>query len=87
MSQLAQFNLSITLEYELAVATHRLQLVEEVRRWIADGWQPLGGPFVYEGDLCQAMVREKPKEPVDHTIIRRGDFTFKDMGGFYVKAK
>lgn len=84
---MAQFNLTITLEYGLIGSDDKDVLVEIVNKWIAEGWQPLGGPFVYEGDLCQAMVREKPKDPVDHTIVRRGRFTFKDMGGFYVKVE
>lgn len=60
---MAQFDLSITLEYALVSASHQLPFVEIVNEWIAEGWQPLGGAFVYEGDFYQAMVREKPKEP------------------------
>jgi hypothetical protein len=60
---MAQFNLTITLEYDLVSASHKLQLVEEVRKWIAEDWQPLGGAFAHDGDFYQTMVREKPKEP------------------------
>lgn len=58
---MAQFNLSIALEYDLVSASHKLQLVEEVRKRIADDWQPLGGAFAYEGEIYQTMVREKSK--------------------------
>lgn len=57
---MARFDLSITLEYELVMESHQIPFVQKVNEWISQGWQPLGGPFVYEGDLCQAMVREKP---------------------------
>lgn len=56
---MAQFDLSITLEYGLVTGDNPKALVEIVNEWIADDWRPLGGPFVYKGDLCQAMVREK----------------------------
>jgi len=59
---MAQFDLSITLEYGLIGSSDKDTLVEIVNEWISQGWQPLGGPFVYEGDLCQAMVRENPKQ-------------------------
>lgn len=67
---MAQFGLSITLEYELIIESHQIPFVQKINEWITNGWQPLGGPFVYEGDICQAMVREKPREPVDRSIIR-----------------
>lgn len=60
---MAQFNLSITIEYDLVSASHKLQLVAEVRKWIAKDWQPLGGAFAYDDEIHQTMVREKPKEP------------------------
>lgn len=30
---------------------------ETVLRLIEDGWEPLGGPFVYQDTLHQAMVK------------------------------
>lgn len=59
---MAQFDLTITLEYALVSASNQLPFVEVVNKWISEGWQPLGGAFAYEGDLCQAMVREQPKK-------------------------
>lgn len=65
---MAQFDLSITLEYTLVSASHQLPFVDEVNKWISEGWQPLGGAFAYEGDLCQAMVREQPRESTDRIL-------------------
>lgn len=60
---MAQFDLTIALEYALVSASHQLPFVEVVNKWISEGWQPLGGAFAGSGgDLCQAMVREQPKK-------------------------
>lgn len=65
---MAQFDLSIMLEYGLVGSDDKDALVEIINEWISEGWQPLGGPFVYEGDLCQAMVREKPKTAITDLV-------------------
>ena len=57
---MAQFDLSITLEYDLVMEVNRLRLVEEVQKKIANGWQPIGGISFCEDYLCQAVVRKAP---------------------------
>jgi hypothetical protein len=35
-----------------------------VKPQLLSGWEPLGGPFVYNGNTCQAMVKyEEVKKP------------------------
>lgn len=28
-----------------------------VNALLKEGWRPLGGPFVYDGKLCQAVIK------------------------------
>lgn len=56
-----QFDLTIALEYDLVSSTNRVTFVAKVNEQITEGWQPLGGPFVYKDEVYQAMVREKPR--------------------------
>lgn len=65
---MAQFDLTIALEYELVSATNQVTFVAKVNEWISEGWQPLGGAFVYEGEVYQAMVREKSRESTDRIL-------------------
>jgi len=60
---MAQFDLQITIEYDLVSASHKLQLIEEIKKRIAEGWQPLGGAFAHDDDFYQTMVREKKPDP------------------------
>lgn len=47
---MAQFDLTITLEYALVSATNQVTFA------------------AYEEDLCQAMVREQPRESTDRIL-------------------
>jgi len=42
-------------------------LSEEVKRYLKDGWEPLGGPFSYstEGsfEICQALIKPHSSRP------------------------
>lgn len=66
---MAQFNLTITLEYNVILHNDLGQLITEVNQRIGEGWQPLGGLAVTENDdnwagrtFYQAMAREKPEK-------------------------
>lgn len=60
---MAQFNLSITLEYDIITAQDDITLATKVNERLQSGndWEPLGGVISHRGVLCQAIVREKPK--------------------------
>jgi hypothetical protein len=76
---MAQFNLSITLEYGIITAPTFGELVTEVNKRIqnGEGWQPLGGVATL-GDnedwvgvaFYQAVVREKenPKTAITDVV-------------------
>jgi hypothetical protein len=44
------------LKYEVVDSETVDSLVETVQQRIADGWQPLGGPFFLNGSFYQAIV-------------------------------
>ena len=54
------------MEYDIvkAVVNRNLYayeaLKEAMKRWIADGWKPQGGPVLVGDTLLQAVVREAP---------------------------
>ena len=64
---MAQFNLSITLEYDLIFHYDSDSFIEAVNKKLSEGWQPLGGAFTRKDTFCQTVVREEPKEnhPLD----------------------
>lgn len=75
---MAQFDLSVVLDYDLVMENH-LRFVVAVRKRIADGWQPLGGAFVYEGYLCQAMI----KQPEKNLSL---NYQFRSLTGYEVEG-
>lgn len=66
---MAQFNLSITLEYDILRCIDPDILTEVINKRISEDWQPLGGAFMFQDRLwCQTIVREKPK-PLAEKVI------------------
>ena len=67
---MAQFDLQITLEYDIITASDVSELIAKVNERIQDSdtWQPLGGAIAYKGVLCQTIVRKKKPQPVDKAI-------------------
>ena len=43
--------------YQIIHETSRKMTSDTVLRLVEDGWEPLGGPFVYQDALHQAMVK------------------------------
>lgn len=83
---MAQFNLTIALEYDIITAPDFDQLVTRVNERIqsGEGWQPLGGVAISRDNedwsgmgFYQAMVRGKPKEEMSldlalaHAMVKR----------------
>lgn len=49
------------MRYTIIVAGNHTSLVEEVKRAILQGWEPIGGPaFSASNDIFQAMVKRGP---------------------------
>ena len=43
--------------YDIETAATTDELAEAVNAMIKAGYRPVGGPFVADGRLCQAMIR------------------------------
>lgn len=73
---MAQFNLSVTLEYDIITAQDDRTLVIRVNEFLQNskGWQPLGGVISHRGILCQTVVREKPKSVAEKIIDEVTEF-------------
>jgi hypothetical protein len=43
------------LRYRVVEALNVDDLTRQVQQRLSDGWQPLGGPFYFNGSICQAL--------------------------------
>jgi hypothetical protein len=43
------------LRYRVVEALDVDDLARQVQQQLSDGWQPLGGPFYFNGSICQAL--------------------------------
>ena len=44
-------------DYIISSTATAALLTQMVRPWLANGWEPVGGPFVFNGEICQAMIK------------------------------
>jgi len=51
-------------DYQIIRESSRKMTSETVLNLIEDGWEPLGGPFVYQDVLNQAMIKYTINDPV-----------------------
>ena len=50
-------------DYQIIRESSRKMTSETVLNLIEDGWEPLGGPFVYQDVLNQAMIKYTINDP------------------------
>jgi len=62
------------LRYDVVEASSIDGLVAEVQHRIADGWQPLSGPFYLNGGHFQAVVWTEESERRSHTPVEQLHF-------------
>ena len=53
----------IMTDYQIIREASRKMTSDTVLNLIEDGWEPLGGPFVYQDTLHQAMVKYTINDP------------------------
>jgi hypothetical protein len=44
------------VDYIIIFADNPTQLTCLVKEWMQYGWQPLGAPYIFHSDICQALV-------------------------------
>lgn len=47
------------INYDMIVSYSVVALKDEVNAHIGDGWEPIGGPFVWQGLLIQSMIKRE----------------------------
>jgi len=51
------------VDYYIAVSSEGGDIEPAVKKMIAEGWQPLGAPFIWEPSfIAQAMIKEEKHE-------------------------
>jgi|GEM_PF-4019419 len=53
----------IITDYQIIRESSRKMTSDTVLSLIEDGWEPLGGPFVYQDALHQALVKYTTNDP------------------------
>lgn len=67
------------MDYEILTASDPDSLIEKIREWQGDGWQPHGSPFAYTADredsdyFAQAVVRKTSTDP------RRLSYSYEEL--------
>jgi hypothetical protein len=71
--------MSEILRYRVVEATSVEQLAKQVQGELSNGWQPLGGPFLFAGSVCQAMGWPESAERVEAPIESTREETASDL--------
>ena len=71
--------MSDILRYRVVEAASVEQLANQVQIELSDGWQPLGGPFLFAGSVCQAMGWPDSAERVEAPIESTREETVSDL--------